>query len=481
VRDGATAEGTKPLVSVVMANFRSAEYLPAALDSVLAQTVRNLEVIVSDDASPDDSIEIVRQYTARDPRVRLIAAEENKGPAAARNRGIDAARGEWIAIVDSDDIVHPERLEILIAAAEGLEADGVADDLLFFSNYSAGPTLLGDAAVPEPLLITPSYFIRSNTSGNGLPPLGYVKPLFRRAKLAGLSYDEDVRIGEDYDFLLRFLLSGARFHILPDPLYLYRRHSQSISHRLSESTVLAMITNQQRLVATHGTFSPEMENLLEKRVAALRSSLSFERLVLSLKERRAGKAFGLLAANPGLLRPLTRAVKENLQSCFQKKPVTERAQRVIALYDENRLPQDVAAIHSALGVDENIELVPAPPYEQPATRGTPNAQQRTGHLNLAARAMEWDLEVVCHGLAGLHAAGYLPRKRIVATVVQEREELARILDRPDTGGNRIVVAAAALEAASTFQAQPFCPGYLLVEPTNGRTPPVGVTRAAEGT
>jgi len=322
----ADAKETRPLVSIIMANFRGAEYLAAALDSVLAQTVGDLEVIVSDDASPDNSTDIVQHYMARDERVRLITTDENRGPAAARNRALEAARGEWIAIVDSDDIVHPQRFEILIAMAEELGADGIADDLLFFSDQGAGPTLLGATAAPQPLEITPSYFIRSNTSGNGLAPLGYVKPLFRRAKLSGLSYDEAVRIGEDYDFLLRFLLTGARFYILPDPLYLYRRHSHSISHRLSESTVLAMITNQQKLVATHGSFSPEMEELLEKRMAALRSMLSFERLVLALKERRPGEAAKLLAKDPGLFQPLARSIAENLQSRFRPLFVSARTQ-----------------------------------------------------------------------------------------------------------------------------------------------------------
>jgi len=477
--ENATIAGSEPLVSVLMANYRGGAHLPAALDSVLAQTVHSLEVIVSDDASPDSSVEIVRQYMARDSRVRLIANEENRGPAAARNRALEAARGEWIAIVDSDDVIHPERLETMIAAADALGADGIADDLLFFSDVGAGPTLLGETTSAEPRRITPADFIRSNTSGNGLPPLGYVKPLFRRARLARLRYDEAVRIGEDYDFLLRFLLAGAQFYILPDPLYLYRRHAHSISHRLSESTVLAMITNQQRLVAAQGSFSPEIEQLLHKRMAALRSSLSFERLVVSLKERRAAKALGLLISDLGLIRPLARSVAENLQSRMKKRPSAPRGRRIIALHDQTYRPNDVNALHDALGVGGDIELVPVASYRPPAERRPAGQQERGNLLRLAAMSMEANLEIVCHGLAGLNAAGFLPRKRILATILDDAKELRRACHWPAPEGSRIIAAQTALESNLEGLGQPFCPGYLLISPAPRPAPQPAISRVAE--
>ena len=310
-----------PVISVVMANYRAAAYLPAALESVLAQTVRDIEVIVSDDASPDESAAIVRQFTARDPRVRLVEARENGGPAAARNRALAEARGEWVAIVDSDDIIRPERFEILLAAAAGLKADAIADDLLYFSERSSGPTLLGSmmAAGGRPMPLSAEFFVRANTSGNGLPPLGYLKPLFRRSRIADLAYDETVRIAEDYDFLLRFLLDGGRFFILPEPLYLYRRHSASISYRLSEAYVLAMIGNQQALVAAHGDrLPPDVRHALDLRMKSLSRALAFERLVAAMKGRQATRALGMLAADPRLLAPLARSASEHWRSRLAK-------------------------------------------------------------------------------------------------------------------------------------------------------------------
>lgn len=304
----------RPLISVVMANYRGAAFVATALDSVLAQTIAELEVIVSDDASPDESVAIVRQFAERDPRVSLIEAPVNRGPAAARNRALDAARGDWIAIVDSDDSIHPTRFETLLEAAHDLKADAVADDLLFFSETGTGPTLLGPAD-GQAMRISAEHFIRSNTSGSGLPPLGYLKPIFRRSRIDGMRYEEGIRIAEDYDFLLRLLLEGGRLFVLPEPLYLYRRHPASISHRLSEAHVLAMIHNQWALVTERGDrLSPAVHRALDARMEALRRALAFERLVAALKGWQPARALAMLAADPRLVGPLMKSASEHWQS-----------------------------------------------------------------------------------------------------------------------------------------------------------------------
>ncbi|MDB5614610.1 MAG: Beta,3-glucosyltransferase, partial [Devosia sp.] len=136
-----------PRVSVVMANFQAGTKIATALRSVLGQSMADLEVIVSDDASRDNSVALVREMMATDPRIRLLAGAANRGPAHCRNQALDMARGEWVAVVDSDDIIHPERFERLLAAAAFHEADIVADDLLLFHEDRSPPSLmLGDEA-----------------------------------------------------------------------------------------------------------------------------------------------------------------------------------------------------------------------------------------------------------------------------------------------------------------------------------------------
>ena len=230
---------SKPLVSVVMANFRGAAHLEPAMRAVLAQSERRLELILADDASDDDSVAIARAVAEGDHRVRVIASPRNRGPAATRNLALEAARGDWIAVVDSDDLIHPQRLERMLAAATALDVDMVADDLLFFGDApdACGRTLLQDLALRAPLEVDTRFLLRAHGGDPAVPPLGYLKPLIRAAALDGLRYDEALRVGEDYDLCLRLLFGGARYALIADPMYLYRRHSGSISHRLSRSAV----------------------------------------------------------------------------------------------------------------------------------------------------------------------------------------------------------------------------------------------------
>ena len=96
-----------PTVSIVMANYNGATHLADAIGSAQSQSLRDLEIIVSDDASTDDSLEIVTPLMAEDRRIRLVQSPNNGGPAVARNRALALAQGQWIAVMDSDDLMHP--------------------------------------------------------------------------------------------------------------------------------------------------------------------------------------------------------------------------------------------------------------------------------------------------------------------------------------------------------------------------------------
>jgi glycosyltransferase involved in cell wall biosynthesis len=102
-----------PEVSVVMAAYNAAEYVAESIESVLAQTYTNFELLVVDDASVDATADIVRSIA--DPRVRLLSLPTNSGAAAARNLALRSARAELIAILDADDIAYPKRLERQVA------------------------------------------------------------------------------------------------------------------------------------------------------------------------------------------------------------------------------------------------------------------------------------------------------------------------------------------------------------------------------
>ena len=117
----------KTFVSVVVPVYNVEPFLPECVESILAQTWQNYEVILVDDGSTDSSGKMCDDYARKNTRVRVIH-KKNGGLSSARNAGIDIALGNYIAFVDSDDAVHPDYLKVLVEIAEGLDADLVACD-----------------------------------------------------------------------------------------------------------------------------------------------------------------------------------------------------------------------------------------------------------------------------------------------------------------------------------------------------------------
>ena len=140
-----------PLVSVVIPGFNVGPYLAPALESVLAQTCQDFEVILVDDGSTDDTLDIMRQYAAQDQRLKVFALHSNQGVVTARNVALQEASGQYIAMLDGDDLWTPDALEIRHAAAVSYpEADVIATDFACFTNKlpesSVGQVGLGPRA-----------------------------------------------------------------------------------------------------------------------------------------------------------------------------------------------------------------------------------------------------------------------------------------------------------------------------------------------
>lgn len=108
----------QPLITVVMPNYNGQRFVEQAIDSVLAQTYTNFELIVVDDCSTDASLQLVEKKAAGDSRIRVIAMDHNSGVANVRNTGIREAKGEYIALLDNDDLWTPDKLERQLAIAE---------------------------------------------------------------------------------------------------------------------------------------------------------------------------------------------------------------------------------------------------------------------------------------------------------------------------------------------------------------------------
>ena len=387
--DPETARTAAPLISVVMANYQAGDKLIPAVESVLGQSLGDLELIICDDASGDNSMALAARFARADPRVRVIGAESNGGPARCRNRGLDAARGQWIAVVDSDDIIHPERFERLLAAAEYRGADIVADDLLHFYEDGSPVSLLLAEEQNTLFSVTAETWIGAGIDGS--PALGYLKPLIRADVLGALRYDESLRIGEDYDLVLRLLLAGASMAVVPEPYYLYRRHSGSISHRLALADLAAMVDSQDAMIDKLGTLPPRLAAAFAARRAQLRHGLDFGRLVEAIKGRHAGQALSLLAANPRLAPRLWRSF-------------TEGRSRKAATAIGRPTPPD------ALELGASGRRVPE--YVAVASMDWAAPRPRQAWLELADLCRGQPVDVICADEAARYAAGFIPLARL---------------------------------------------------------------------
>lgn len=209
-----------PAVSVIMPVYNGERFLRTAVDSVLAQTFGDWELIVIDDASTDSTPEILAAY--RDPRIQVLHNERNKHTAASLNRGIAAACGRYIANLDADDVFLPGRLAeqvrhlethpgvVLVASAAhlidehgarvGLHPGGLNDCELKFTFVSRNP------------VIHSTVLFRAEAAG----------------QLHGYSEDPGYSTVSDYEFWSRFAFRG-KAHVLPQPLAEYRIHPSSMS------------------------------------------------------------------------------------------------------------------------------------------------------------------------------------------------------------------------------------------------------------
>ena len=226
-----------PLVSVVIPAFNAAKFLTGSIPSVLAQTWTDFEVIVVNDGSTDTTVECVQSF--EDPRVRLVT-QANRGLAGARNGGIRAARGAYIAFLDADDLWHPQKLEHHVTHLRSQSDVGV--------SYSAS-ALMDDEGRDLRLMQNPKLhgvtardvFLR-NPVGNGSAPV------IRRQTLEDIAFaapsgaegewwyfDERFRQSEDIECWLRIALSTPwRFEGLAKPLTRYRVNAGGLSAALDK-------------------------------------------------------------------------------------------------------------------------------------------------------------------------------------------------------------------------------------------------------
>ncbi len=206
-----------PRVSVVIPTYNHAHFLGRAIVSALCQTFQDFEVIVVDDASDDDTAQVIERL--RDPRVRLVRLPKHGGAARARNVGIAQARGEWIAFLDSDDEWLPEKLERQLAWLDG---DGDPKTALVYCPYYRQGTG-GECVVRPKREPRQGDALDALLTGKGIPTTSAY--LVRRSALLAIGgFDETLASAQDLDLLLRLAQASHRFAVVPEPLFVKHDH-----------------------------------------------------------------------------------------------------------------------------------------------------------------------------------------------------------------------------------------------------------------
>ncbi len=293
-----------PRVSVIVPAYNAAGSLAATVASALNQSLAAVEVIVSDDGSTDATAAVAAELARQDARVRLLCSDRNGGAAAARNRALAAARGDWLAPLDADDRLAPDRLERLTLLGETLEADVVVDNLRLVDTEGR---VLGEVlAHDDPLFsdgLSAAAFVRRNLFLTRGFKLGYLKPLFRRRFLEahGLRQNEGLAIGEDFHFLLDCLMAGARVASDPEAGYDYRQTPGSLSRRLTLADLRALgAANRALLALPEARADKALRKALVRRQWSAELNIHFMLFVEALKARRLVRAGSIFARHPDL-------------------------------------------------------------------------------------------------------------------------------------------------------------------------------------
>ncbi len=220
-------DNSQKLVSIIIPVYNSEKYLEAALESAIYQSYENIEILLIDDGSTDTSPQICDIYAKKDSRVRVIH-QKNSGPSAARNRGVEEARGEYLTFFDNDDLLHKDFVKILFNLCVENDCDIALTKSFPFLDENTIP--YGE---PETKLM----FMDRRQLSTQLVDMGWtglavtMAKLFRKELFEKIRFNEERIIGDDDSTIYLLYWASQRSVLFQSPLYFYRsKRNGSITH-----------------------------------------------------------------------------------------------------------------------------------------------------------------------------------------------------------------------------------------------------------
>lgn len=289
------------LVSIIIPCYKQANYLPAAIESVVNQTYRNFEIIVVDDGSPDDTASVVEKF----PAVKYLR-QDNRGSASARNTGWKACTGVYVVFLDADDLLSPDALAVGVRSLDEHQSAAIAFGRC---RYLFADTELGHVQPPQPTKDFYTEMLKGCL-------IWHPAAMMCRSKVfeSGIAFDESIRIGSDYDFYLKIARQfemHCHNHVISD----YMQHGSNKSYNLTGAMnfALAVLDKQRPYLAEKQEYKKAYEAGIDNAYNQIGYRLLDELSVRKdskLERDRVRAAFKAIISDPRALPRVLRVLKQ---------------------------------------------------------------------------------------------------------------------------------------------------------------------------
>ena len=239
---------SRPIVSIIIPVFNGRRVIGAILDDTLSQSMSDIEVIVVDDGSSDGTEELLHEYKIADERV-VIVSQKNTGPSAARNRGIDLARGDYVMFFDADDRTRTDTVEKMYQPMEG---NHTIDLVEAGCNINRVDRRGGKTQTVYPLEKTQDnddvVYVLKSLLRNGLFHSLWNK-IYRLSVIQhhDIRFKDDIRNGEDLIFNLEYVSFAREYQVLQEAFYTYRREESSYSITNRKNAASSIFSNRRKM------------------------------------------------------------------------------------------------------------------------------------------------------------------------------------------------------------------------------------------
>lgn len=254
-------------VSIIVPAYNISSYLPACIESVLAQTFTDFELILVDDGSTDDTLSVCNSYSKRDERIEVIH-KINGGVSSARNSGIDASHGEWIAFIDGDDIIEPDYLEKLLSLSDTESVDLVCCNLDIINlNQRVSQHPFSTLRICSSIDICDSFFSDQTVKTQFYGPYNKI---IRKSVIGSLRFRE-LALGEDVLFAFELLCKIRQVALIPYTGYHYIKRENSATTSGFNQKKFDYVRAAHQITDLAGQISPALQK--KAKIWTLRHSI----------------------------------------------------------------------------------------------------------------------------------------------------------------------------------------------------------------